>query len=231
MRSPAELTGQAEPTGQPAGPPASQPTSTGTDWLGDAVEVARRESRWFGPLRSTVLRLTSWADRRLVAALRRHPLLGAAVAAAVFGLGVGGNQALHEGYDWSATLLTMGLLNCGMFAFLVLAGTYLGVVHSATPWHGARRRAVNASVAACVAAVLTLAFRNFLWWVVGSTPAAAGAGQFGTLLALAILAGFSIVFGAETVLRAHSHRMTRLPRGWAYSSGDACFAGDRRQPR
>jgi hypothetical protein len=100
------------------------------DWLGDAIVVARRESRWFGPFMTHVTSVIAWCDRTVIARLRRHPILGVALASLAFGIGVGLNQGIREGYFPASTLLTVGLLTCGMFDFLMLAGSYLGVVHS-----------------------------------------------------------------------------------------------------
>jgi len=175
-----------------------------TDWLGDAVAVAERESRWLGPLRPPTLSAVSWTSRSVISWLRRHPVLGAAAAALVFGLLVGANQGIREQYTLSVALLTIGLLIGGMFAFLVAAGSYLGIVRSSTPLHGLPRRTLDAAVAACAAAVVALAFRDSLWWIVGSNQPAAGAAQYAALLGIAILATFLVVLGAESVLRSHS---------------------------
>ena len=187
--------------------PEREETALSIDWLGDAISVAERESGWLGPLRPTALDVVRWFDRNLVIRMRRHPLVGATFASLAFGLMVGVNQGIREGYVASATLLTIGLLTCGMFAFLVAAGSYLGVVRSSTPLYGIRRRAVDACVVASIAAVVSLAFRNSLWWVVGSNQSAAGTAQFATLLGAAVLVAFMVVFGAESILRSHS-RMT-----------------------
>lgn len=177
------------------------PTS---DWLADMVIVAERESHWLGPLRRPALSVLAWTDRILLAGVRRHPLRAAAVAAVAFGLAAGGSQAIREGYLLSATLLTIGLLSCGMFAFLIVAGSYLGVARSGAPLSGMRRRTVDASVAACIAAVTALAFRNFLWWAVGSNQSAAGPGQFAVLVGSAFLAAFAVALAVESRLRLHS---------------------------
>ena len=103
------------------------------DWLGDAILVARRESRRFGPFRPHVTSVVAWCDRTVIARLRRHPILGAALASVVFGTGVGLNQGIREGYLLASTLPTVGLLTCGMFDFLMLAGSYLVVVCSGSP--------------------------------------------------------------------------------------------------
>jgi hypothetical protein len=174
------------------------------DWLADLVTAARRESRWLGPLSGPALSVLTWTDRRLLARVRRHPLLAAAVASVTFGVTVGVAQGISEGYFLSVTLLVIGLLSCGMFAFLVMAGCYLGVVRSSARWYGPPRRAVDAGVSACVAAVTALALRDSLWRAVGSNQPAAGPAQFATLVGSAFLAVFLVVFAVETLLRSHA---------------------------
>ena len=173
------------------------PALGAVDWLGDAVAVARRQAQWLGPLRANALAMLTWGERMLLVRLRRHPLWGAATAALVFALGAGINQGVREGYALSATVLTVALLTAGIYAFLVLIGAYLGLVASAAPLSGARRRLADGVVGGCVAAVLALAFRNSLWFVVGSKASAAGAAQFALLLALAVALGFAVVVTAE----------------------------------
>ena len=102
------------------------------------------------------------------------------------------------------TLLAMGLGFCAMFAFLVTAGSYLGLVRSTRPSWGVRRRLLDASVAGCAAATVTLAFRNSLWWIVSSNPNAAGPSQFAALVGRAVLVTFVVVAGAETLMRSHA---------------------------
>jgi hypothetical protein len=179
------------------------------DWLGDAVLVARRESRWFGPFRSFVMPVVAWCDRTVVARLRQHPILGAALASLAFGIAVGLNQGIREGYFLASTLLTVGLLTGGMFAFLMVAGSYLGVVRSAAPLAGLRRRLVDATVIACLAALVALAFRNSLWWIIGTNENAAGNGQFAGLLGIAVAAAFAAGLAVESVMRTHTERYAR----------------------
>ncbi len=174
-----------------------------SDWIGDAIIVAERQSRWLGPLRRQAVTVLGWADRIPVRTVRHHPVASAAVASGLFGLAVGVDQGIHEGYVLSATLLTVGLLSCGMYAFLVVAGSYVGVVRSNAALYGVQRRAVDASVVACIAAVAALAFRNSLWWIVGTNGASAGAGQFAALIGLAITSAFVVAFAAESLLHSH----------------------------
>jgi hypothetical protein len=174
------------------------------DWLGDAVTVARRESRRFGPLHRIVSRTADWAEQCLVQRGRCHPVAAAATASAVFGVTVFGWQGYRERYFLSVTLLAIGLGFCAMFAFLVPAGSYFGLVRSTRPSYGIQRRMLDASVAACAAAIVALAFRNSLWWVVGSNPAGAGPSQFATLTGGAVLLAFLVVAGVETLFRSHA---------------------------
>ncbi len=175
-----------------------------SDWLADVVTVAQRESHRLGPLRRPGLSVLSWTDRTLVSKVRRHPLVAAVVASGVFAVTVFGWQAIREGYLPSVTLLSMGLGFCGMFAFLVLAGSYLGLVRSPNTMYGVQRRVVDASVVACIGAITALAFRDSLWWTIGSNSSAAGPGQFATLVGSAALLAFVVAFTVETLLRSHS---------------------------
>jgi hypothetical protein len=179
------------------------------DWLGDAILVARRESRWFGPFRSLVMLVIAWCDRIVIARLRQHPILGAALGSLAFGTGVGLNQGIREGYFPASTWLTVGLLSCGMFAFLMLAGSYLGVVRSGAPLAGVQRRLIDAAVIACLAALVALAFRNSLWWIIGTNANSAGNGQFAGLLGIAVAAAFAAGFAIESIMRTHAGRYAR----------------------
>ena len=181
-------------------------TEAADDWLGDAILVARRESRWFGPFRSLVTSVIAWCDRTVIARLRQHPILGAALVSLAFGTAVGLNQGIQEGYFLASTLLTVGVLTCGMFAFLMLAGSYLGVVRSGAPLAGVPRRLTDATVIACIAALVALAFRNALWWIIGTNADSAGNGQFAGLLGIAVATAFAAGFAIESIMRTHAQR-------------------------
>jgi hypothetical protein len=175
-----------------------------SDWLADLVTVAQQESHWLGPLRRPALSVLDWADRTVLLKVRRHPVGAAVAASAAFAVTVFGWQAIREGYFSSVTSLEMGLGFCGMFAFLVLAGAYLGIVRSPTRLCGVRRRALDAGVAASIVAIATLAFRDSLWWVVASTATTAGPTQFAALLGNTTLLTLVVVFTIETLRRSHS---------------------------
>jgi len=136
--------------------------------------------------------------------VRRHPVGAAAVTSAAFAVTVFGWQAIREGYLLSVTSLEMGLGFCGMFAFLVLAGAYLGIVRSSTRLYGGQRRALDAGVAASIVAIETLAFRDTLWWIVGGTATTAGPAQFAVLLGSTTLLALVVVFTLESLRGSHS---------------------------
>ena len=102
------------------------------------------------------------------------------------------------------TLLSMGLGFCGMFAFLVLAGSYLEIVRGPNILHGWQRRTLDAAVVGCVAALAALAFRDLLFWSIGTSSSAAGPPQFAALLISAALLAFFLALAVETLLGYHS---------------------------
>ncbi|HUY24022.1 MAG TPA: hypothetical protein VMV09_01800 [Candidatus Saccharimonadales bacterium] len=187
----------------------TDPAAPASDWLADLVLVAVRESRRLGPLYGPTRAALLWVDNNLGREVRRHPLISAAVASTLFGVTVFTWQGIREGYGVSVTLLAVGLGSCGMFAFLLPAGSYIGLVRAPSRLSGARRRAVDSSVAACALVIAVLALRNYLWWVVGSTPAGAKLPQLALLFGCAAFISFAITFTVETLLRSHSNRQSQ----------------------
>jgi hypothetical protein len=173
------------------------------DWLADAVSAIGLSGRWLGPLERPLLGGLTWADAAVVARVRRHPLRTAVLAAAAFGIALAAGQAIGEAYRASTALLVAVVAACGMFALLAGAGSYLGLARGPAPLSGVARRAADATVAACCAVVLALAFRDHLWWIVGGSAASAGLPQMAELLTVAAAVLFSLVFAAESALRVH----------------------------
>ena len=176
------------------------------DWAGDVVAVADQLGARLGPLGPAAGALNRWLgtgvlDGRL--GVRRHPLWWAGGAALAFGVLLAAGAAREEGFS-PALLLFVGVGSCGMFAFLVIGGAFLGIVRSPTPSTGVRRRAIDAVTAACASVPVALAFRDSLWWVVGSAGDQAGFGQLALLVAVLGGAVFLAVLAAETGLALHS---------------------------
>jgi hypothetical protein len=185
------------PERRPAGGPAA------ADWLADAIVMLGQQSRRLGPLAGQARAVLTWIDRHVAAPVRRHPLWAAAAAAVAFGIVTGGTQAIREGYTAGPALVTVSVLSCGMFAFLVGAGGYLGFVRGPAILTGVARRLLDAGVITCVGLLAALAFRNSLWWIVGSNATAARLPELALLLAITALSVFVLVLALETALRSH----------------------------
>lgn len=179
-------------------------TSRGVDWLADVPVLARRLSRWLGPLSEPWLEVVDWGERHVVPPVRRHPLWTAGLACAAFGAALGGNQAIQERYDVASTVLVVVLIACGTFLFLVTAGPFLGLVRAPVRLLGARRRAVDALATTIVVGLVAFAFRYHLWWLVDTTNERAGTRQLVLLLLSVGIPSFVVALAAETVLGLHS---------------------------
>ncbi len=66
-------------------PRSAQQDAMSPDWLTDSFLFVKEQSRWLGPARGPVLRLLGWGEQRLLATVRRRPLLTALATSAVEG--------------------------------------------------------------------------------------------------------------------------------------------------
>ena len=176
------------------------------DWLADATELARRASRRMGPIEPLATSIVRDVDHRAWAWVRRRPVSAAVLAAvgfaALFAVG-----AFREDYSLPLLVFVLVVAWCGMFAFLVVAGAYLGLVQSSVHILGARRRLLDSALVGCAFVPITLAFRDFLWGLVGSSASQAGLADLDRLLVVAAAAGFCATLILETL--AHIHEPTR----------------------
>jgi hypothetical protein len=168
------------------------------DWLADALALSGRWSAKLGPLAPSAGRVLRALDRIGTPIVRRHPIGTAALISVAFGLAVGAGAAREEGLG-AIMALFFGVAACGMFAFLVAAGSYLGVIRAERPLRGNRRRLADAVVLAAAAVPVALAFRGSLLWVVGSSEADAGVAQLAGLLGVAAMSTFALVLAAEAL--------------------------------
>ena len=155
----------------------SFPSGVKTDWISDSI---------------TLLKLKS--GRLLL--IRRHSVATASLVAALFGLLLTASQARESGLG-AISLLFFAVSSSGMFAFLIVIGSYLGLIRTDTKLSVVERRLLDSVVIACTLVPITLAFRSSWWWIVGSSDAFAQLPQLGELLALSALVGFSLtlIFG------------------------------------
>lgn len=182
-------------------------SAPGPDWFSDAVALASSHEHWFGSARGPVLGLVNWADRAVVGVMRRHPLWTAAALALAFGVVIGGVQALREGYLALAAVMAISLLGCGMYAFLVAAGGYLGLLAGAAKMSPRGRRIRNAAVITGFGMLVVLAVRNSLWWIVGSDGSKAGLAQGYLLFGIFIV----IFFGGSLAIQQLAVAGTKAP--------------------
>jgi hypothetical protein len=181
-----------------------------TDWLSDVLLLAERCTRWLGPLARFGHEVIAWLDRTVVTPIRRFPIAAAAGAALVFGVLLALNTLLREGAG-PALWIDVVVGSTGMFAFLVAAGAYVGLVRTERPANGVRRRAVDAAVIGCLAVPVALGFREWLWRVIGSD--AGGPERLAELLAVAAVVTAVIVFAGETAFRVHTRPTRAVTRG------------------
>jgi hypothetical protein len=174
--------------------------SPGTDWFSDLVAAAELYASWLGPLKMLGVRAIRWLDRRVVNTIRKDPVIAAGGAALVFGGLLALNTLLRAG-PGPAIWLDVVVGGSGMFAFLVAAGAYVRLVGADRPVAGTRRRIIDAAVIGCTAVPVALAFREWLWWIVGTSDG--GAGRLGELLLIVGVVTAVIVFASEAIFRVH----------------------------
>lgn len=162
----------------------SFPSAGQTDWISDAI---------------TLLKLKS--GRAL--GIRRHSVATASLVAALFGLLLTASQARESGLG-VISLLFFAVSSCGMFAFLMVTGAYLGLIRTESKLSTVKRRLLHSAVVASAMVPIALAVRNSLWWIVGSSDALAHLPQLSELLAVAAILGFSTTFILESLPRFHS---------------------------
>ena len=178
---------------------------TAPDWLADATLVADLVSRHLGPLEPVASRIVRVVDRLVWAWVRRRPITAAVLAAAgfaaVFDVG-----SLREGYSLPLLVFVFVVAWCGMFVLLVASGSYLGLVRSSVRIRGVRRRLLDAALVGSASIPIALAFRDSLWWLVGSSTERAGLADLDVLLAIvaASIAGATLVI--ETIGHVHDVR-------------------------
>src|ERR1035438_4352221 len=167
------------------------------------VQAPNAEQRGCRRTTENTVSLT-YVNDTVFSVVRRHPLWSALGACTLIGFAGGINQGIREGYPPSVTILASLLLAFGMFGLVASSGHYLGLVHSSAPSRGSRRRRIDAAVVTCVGVLVPFAFRYHLWWMVGTTNAAAGAAQITELVALSAVVIFTLTLGVESALRPHS---------------------------
>lgn len=171
----------------------------GQDWIADALVLSTYASRRLGPAEALARKVIGTIEGGLAPAMRRHRIVAASLAAAAFGAFVAVGAALEQ--DPPTLVLIILAVGAGaMLAFLVTIGSYLDLL-SATGPSGRPAALVHAAIGAAVALPLAVAFRDGLWWLVGSNAADARLQQLAGLLAISAVVGFLVVLAVSSAIR------------------------------
>jgi hypothetical protein len=172
----------------------------GADWLTDAMILGERLSSRLGPGREVVRRGLHLIDRTLVVGVRRSPFVAALVASLAFGTFVGLGAILEQDPAILVVLL-VSIGTGGMLAFLVTAGSYIGLVRGSSPGVRLPRPLAHATLAAAASLPVAVAFRDSLWWIIGTATVNARLDQLAELLAAVAVATFLVVLIGEMIVR------------------------------
>jgi hypothetical protein len=141
------------------------------DWLADAIALCLREGQRLGPLQAPAESAVRWLDRQVVARVRARPVAAAAALAIVLALPFVAAKVVLEGYPAPLVAFVFALTAAVLFAFVVIAGSYLRVVAPRNPRPSVL---LCAAVAACLGGPAVFAFHDSLL-AAANVPQTAGA--------------------------------------------------------
>lgn len=128
------------------------------DWLADVIVLCQREGR-LGPLQVPAGSAVRWLDRQVIARVRARPVAAAAALAIVLALPFVAAKVILEGYPAPLVAFVFALTAAVLFAFVVIAGSYLRVVAPRKPRPSGL---LCAAVAACLGGPAVFAFHDSL---------------------------------------------------------------------
>ena len=166
------------------------------DWLADVIVLCQREGRRLGPLQVPVESAVRWLDRQVIARVRARPVAAAAALAIVLALPFVAAKVVLEGYPGPLVVFVFALTAAVLFAFVVIAGSYLRVVAPRKPRPSVLLRAV---VAACLGGPAVFAFHD-------SLLAAANVRQTAGTLSVLLLGGGAAAGLVSLMVRASFRR-------------------------
>lgn len=192
--------GRALSTVQRNGPVEAQP-----DWLADLTGLAVAGAARLGPGQASALQAVRLADRLVGASVRRHPLAAAAACAVLLACVADAPQVVLERYRVDFAAYFVGVTACGLFAYLAVVGAHVRFVQP----EGRRRLLAYVAVTGCAGVGVAAAFRDSLWWLVGTDSRHAGLRALLLLTAVVVVATTVPVAGAVWVARRRAR--DRLP--------------------
>jgi hypothetical protein len=141
------------------------------DWLADAILLGLREGRRLGPLQAPAESAVRWVDGQVIARVRSRPIAAAAALAGALALPFVAAKVVLEGYPAPLVAFVFALSAAALFAFVVMAGSYLRVVAPGKPGPS---MLLCATVAACLGGPVVFAFHDSLL-AAAHVPQTAGA--------------------------------------------------------
>lgn len=170
----------------------------GDDFLADLAFEARRLARAIQG-NGAIVRFVDASASRLPPVVRRNRYRTIAALSVLFGASLAAVAALDQ--DPPVLLVLICCIgSAGMSGFAVLADAYLGLIRPASPSVTRPRFLVPGSVAA-LAVPVAVAYRDDLWWIVGTTADRAGPTQLAALLAIATVGAGAASIAVLAVLR------------------------------
>ncbi len=170
--------------------------SSQPDWLADFVALGLRVTRGRGRYRERAQTTVRWAETRVIARVRRHPVAAAALLATVLALPYVAVKIAFEGYPPALVLLSFAMPAASLFAFIVLVGRCLRIV---APREGGPPPWLFTVVVACAGGTLVFALHNSL--LAHQTVGGLNALFFGGGLA----AGMVSLCAQSALRRFHAH--------------------------
>ena len=162
------------------------------DWLTDAVDLGLAGSGCLRHQADRARDVVRWADAHVVGQVRRHPVVAAALLAAVLALPFVTAKIVLEGYPLALVLLSFALPAAAFFALIVVLGRYLRIV---APRAQPPSLGVSAAVAGCIAGTTVFALHDSL------LPQHQTAAELNALLFGGAAAGCAAILLSQFVLR------------------------------
>jgi hypothetical protein len=148
------------------------------DWITDVMELGTRIAQRLGPVRRPAMTLLRWLDDLVAAPLREHPVATTGALSLLGGIIISLPQIFLEHYAVGLAALFILISAASLFAFLVIVGAELTIVH---PRAERSTPAVHALVFASLGIPLAATFRSPIWSAVGVNENDAGVGDFAVL--------------------------------------------------
>ncbi len=174
----------------------------GPDWLDDGLLLLQRlqHLRWGKKIITPIYKIAhSCVTSRF--GIKQHPVVAAGVTAIAAGGIFSTVQGVQEGYSLAVMGLFATIYATGLFAAMILIGTYVHFVARPSRPQWQSQRLLPAAVLATFSVPVAVAFRDQLWWVIGTNANDADVAQFALLIGVFAVGTGLLAFLAAAVVR------------------------------